>query len=138
MMTNMNNVALTDAAATPVTHQFTPAPRDGAFCRWLDREHNAGVPAGFASLTYDVKEPTSNDGSGVYRQKVTLSIPKVDFTVPSAPKVLGVSRVVVEFVFHSLTTDQERKDAISMMKTVFTIGTTTALGDNVAVMQKPY
>lgn len=137
MITNMSAITVQDAAATPVMHSFTPASRVAEnTARWLDREHNAGVAIGFSTVTMFVKEPATPDG--VTRVKVTLSVPKVDFTVATAPKLLGTARFNGEFIFPGILNDQERKDTVAMVESLFNRGFTTRLGDNIAAMSLPY
>lgn len=137
MITNMSNLSVTDGATTPVTHVFTPASRVAEnTARWIDREHNAGVAIGFSTVTYTVKEPAVT--GGVYRQKVTFSVPKIDFTIPSAPKLLGTARVNVEFIFPDILNDQERKDVVTMFNSLMGLGSALKLGDNIVNQSLPY
>ena len=137
MIDNMSKLYLADAAATPVTHTFTPASRVAEnTARWVDREHNSGVSLGFRTITYSVKEPSSADG--VTRQRVALALPLVDFSIPNAPKLLGVNRVNMEFITAAVSSDQDRKDLVEMGKALLTRGATDKLGDNIAVAALPY
>lgn len=137
MITNMSNLNVTDGATTPVNHVFTPASRVAEnTARWVDREHNAGVAIGFSTVTFTVKEPAV--AGGVYRQKVTLNVPKVDFTNPSAPALLGTARVNVEYIFPDILSDQERKDVVTMFYSLIGLGSASKLGDNVINQSLPY
>lgn len=137
MITNMSTLTLTDKAATPVNHVFSPASRvaDNT-ARWLDKEHNSGVAIGYSGVTFSVKEPVA--AGGVYRQKVSLSVPKLDLTVPAVPKLLGTARFNGEFIFPDIMSDQDRKDIVRMVETLFAQGSTTALGDNFVTQALPY
>jgi len=137
MITNMSNLSLIDAASTPVTHAFTPASRVAEnTARWVDREHNSGVPIGFSTISMSVKEPTTPDG--VYRVKVTFSEPKLDLIMPTAPRLLANARFTGEFIFPGVFSDQERKDVVKKVAHLLTIGTATQLGDNIYTLSLPY
>jgi hypothetical protein len=126
-----------DAAATPVAHSFTPASRVAEnTARWVDREHNAGVAIGFSTITMSVKEPA--DPSGVTRVKVTLSVPKVDFSVPTNPVLLGTGRVTTEYIFPGILNDQERKDLVELHSDLTKRNSVVKLGDNISVISLPY
>lgn len=137
MITNMSTLSLTDKAATPVVHVFSPASRvaDNT-ARWLDKEHNSGIAVGYSACTYSVKEPAV--AGGVYRLKFSLSIPKLDLTVPAVPKLLGTARFNGEFIFPDIMSDQDRKDIVRMVETLFAQSSATALGDNFVAQALPY
>lgn len=137
MITNMSSLSVTDGATTPVTHAFIPASRVAEnTARWIDREHNAGVAIGFNTVTFTIKEPAV--AGGVYRQKVSFNVPKVDFTQPNAPVLLGTARVNVEFIFPDILNDQERKDVVTMFNSLMGLGSASKLGDNVVNLSLPY
>lgn len=137
MITNMTTIVAYDAASTPVAHSFTPASRVAEnTARWVDREHNSGVAIGFNTVTLSIKEPATADG--VTRAKVTLSVPKVDFSVPSAPKLLATARFNCEFLLPGILNDQERKDIVRMAGDLLLQGSATRLGDNISVVSLPY
>lgn len=135
MITNMANLVLVDKQATPVNHNFIPAPIPGMPCRWQDRGAQ-GVAIGFATCTFSIKEPTG--GNGVYREKLNFSFPKVDLTIPAKPVLMGTSRVNVEFVFIDILSDQERKDIVQQVYTSLAQGSATALGDNITTQALAY
>lgn len=137
MITNMSQLLVADAAATPVQHVFTPASRVSEnTARWVDREHNGGVAIGFSTITFSVKEPATADG--VTRMKVAMSVPKVDFSNPNAPLLLGTMRANTEFIFPGIVNEQERKDFTQMFTELFWRNSASKLGDNVVVMSTPY
>lgn len=136
MITNMANLALVDKAATPVTHQFTPAPIVGLPGRWADREHNGGLAIGYSTIALRIKEPTG--GNGLYRVTVDYAFPKVDTTVPAKPAVVAIPRAKLEFTFPDVLNDQERKDIIQLVYSSLAQGSAAALGDNIAYQLLPY
>lgn len=137
MITNMSNLNLIDAASTPVTHVFTPASRVAEnTARWVDREHNAGVPIGFLTISMSVKEPTTPDG--VFRVKVTFSEPKLDLTNPTVPRLLANARFTGEFIFPGVFSDQERKDVVKKVTHLLALNGAAQLGDNIFTLSLPY
>lgn len=137
MITNMSNLSLTDAAITPVTHAFTPASRVAEnTARWVDREHNGGIPLGFTTVSMSIKEPTASDG--IFRVKVAYFEPKLDLTNPTAPKQLAAARYIGEFIFPGVFSDQERKDVVKKVGHLLSIGSAAQLGDNIYTLSLPY
>lgn len=137
MINNMSPLVLTDAAVTPVSHTFTPASRVAEnTARWVDREHNNGVSLGYRTVTYSVKDPSSADG--VTRQRVALALPLVDFTIATAPKLLGVNRVNIEFITAAIASDQDRKDMVELARNLLIRAAADKLGDNIAIATLPY
>lgn len=137
MIINMSNVVLQDAAATPVNHIFTPASRVAeGIARWVAKPAT-GALLGTKVLTLSSKEPTDQI-NGVYREKVSLSVPKLDMTVPSAPKLIATARFNGEFLLPASFTTQEKKDFVKMVEQSFILGSATTLGDNIVDGGLPY
>lgn len=136
MITNMANLALVDKAATPVTHQFTPAPSANGIARWVDKEHNGGIAIGYSSVSFRIKEPVN--GNGLYRHTIDFVFPKVDTTTPARPVLIGISRAKVEFTFPDVLNDQERKDIVNLVYSALAQGPAFTLGDNIAAQAQPY
>lgn len=137
MITNMSNVVLPDAAATPVNQTFTPASRvaDNT-ARWLSKMAN-GILLGAKALQLSIREP-ADPTSGVYREVVTLAIPKLDNSVPTAPKLVSIGRAKAEFIFPASFTTQEKKDLVKMLEQCLILGSATTLGDNIVEGSLPY
>lgn len=136
MLTTMSNLTLTDAAATPVNHVFTPLRSESGIPTWVDREHNGGVAIGYARVTYSCREPAKI--GGVYRHNLAMNEPFVDFTVPAKPVLGGVARATTTFLFPDMMSDQQRKDFVKKYYTLLAQGSTVALGDNIATQTEPY
>lgn len=137
MITNMSNLSLLDAASTPVAHPLTPASRVAEnTARWIEKPAN-GALLGSKILTLSVKEP-SDPIAGVYRIKVTFAIPKMDNSVPTAPKILSIGRVNCEFLIPAGFTLQESKDLVKMFEQSLLLGTSMHIGDNIADRSLPY
>lgn len=133
MITNMTAITLADGQTTPVNHTFSPASNgaDGV-CRWLDREHNAGVSIGFSTLTYSVREPIKPGGPS--RVKLSISVPKLD-TSTVVPSLVGTGSATVEFIFPGAFTLSDRKDLRAFIMNACAL---TQLGENIYEMQRPY
>lgn len=137
MITNMSNVVLPDAAATPVQQIFTPASRVAeSAARWLSKRSD-GMLLGAKTLQLSIREP-ADPASGVYRIVVSLAVPKLDMTVPSAPKLVGVGRAKAEFIFPASFTTQEKKDLVKMFEQCFILNSATCLADNIVDGSLPY
>lgn len=137
MITNMSNVVLADAAATPVNQIFTPASRVAEnTARWLSKRSD-GMLLGAKSLQLNIREP-ADPASGVYRISVALAAPKLDMTVPTAPKLTGIGRAKAEFLFPASFTTQEKKDLVKMFEQCFILGSATCLADNIVDGSLPY
>lgn len=137
MITNMSNVVLPDAAATPVNQTFTPASRVAEnTARWISKPVS-GALLGAKVLQLSIREPADPE-TGVYREIVTLAVPKLDLSVPSAPKLIGIGRAKVEFIFPASFTTQEKKDLVKMFEQSLLLGSATTLGDNIVDGSLPY
>lgn len=137
MITNMSNVVLPDAAATPVNQTYTPATRVAEnTARWVNKPAS-GAMLGTKVLQLSIREP-ADPTSGVYREIVTLAVPKLDLSVPSAPKLISVGRAKVEFIFPASFTTQEKKDLVKMVEQSLLLGSPTTLGDNIVEGSLPY
>lgn len=132
MITNMATVTLPDGNATPEIHSFSPATRQGDVARWLDRDHNQGVPVGFSQLEFSVKEPSK--AGGVTRVKVTIAVPKLD-TTTVVPTQTGIGRFTAEFIYPGTFTELDRKHLRAFANSV--LGN-DKLGDNIVSMVTPY
>lgn len=143
MITNMANLTGIDAAATPVSHVYGPASRvDGNTARWLDREHYSGAPIGYSQVTYTLKEPSFSlpnaaASNQVYRHTVKLTRPVLD-TSGAFPVLLGIGRATVEFSFPVVMSEQDRKDMLSLTRSLINYGSASALGDNITTQSLPY
>lgn len=137
MITNMSNVVLPDAAATPVSQIFTPASRVAEnTARWLSKRPD-GMLLGAKALQLSIREP-ADPATGVYRTVVTMAIPKLDTTVPTAPKLTGVGRAKAVFIFPASFTTQEKKDLVKMFEQCFLLNSAASLADNIVDGSLPY
>jgi len=137
MITNMSNVAMSDAQVTPVLQTFTPASRVAEnTARWIQKP-TSGALLGAKTLSLSVKEP-ADPANGVFRIKVSFAIPKLDVSVPLAPKLVATGRVNCEFLVPVGFTTQECKDLVKMFEQSLVLGSSTAIGDNIVDRSLPY
>jgi len=111
-MPALQNLVLTDRAATPVNHTFTPDSLENNVGRVVE---SSGVKAGDSAFTVSSRK-TAN---GNYRATLKLAIPKVEAGVVNGITVNQVTRTAiasVEFSFSKDSTLQERKDAVGMLQ----------------------
>lgn len=127
MITNMANLVLADGLATPGNHTFVPSPQKDNPMRWVEKP---GIPLQNRYCDLSIREPI-NPADGVYREKVTFQVPLVDVSIPTSPKLVGVNRVSVEFVFHTAASAQDKKDLVAFARNALAVGKTDALGDNI-------
>lgn len=136
-MQNMATLLMTDKAATPAQHNFQPAARVAEnTARWTDPDHNGGILFGRMNATLQVKEATAP--GALNRVVFTLKVPKVDFSVPTAPKLIGINAISMEARFIQESSDQERKDIVQMFMTALMQGDNSRIGDNIVGVYTPY
>lgn len=111
-MPALQNLVLTDRAATPVNHTFTPDSLEKNVGRVVE---STGIKAGDSSFTVSSRK-TAN---GNYRATLKLTIPKVEVGTVNGININTVTRTAiatVEFSFSKDSTLQERKDAVGMLQ----------------------
>lgn len=109
-MSARSTLVLTDRAATPATHNFTPDGDDANGVHVFSEKD--GVPAGDARFTASLRY-----SNGKYRPNLRLQIPVVqmqDISGITSPVVVRTAYVELNAVFENTSTEQERKDAIGM------------------------
>lgn len=114
------NLVLTDRAATPVAHTYTPDGDDANGVHAFSEK--TGVPAGNPRFTAQLRRT-----KGKYRPSLRLQVPIVQTSVingVSAPVVVRSAYIDVSMTFDELSTEQERKDAIGMMVSALAPGVT--------------
>lgn len=125
-MPALQNVVLTDRAATPVAHTFTPRDvKDGTGLV----VNTAGVPVGEKKLTVSMRKSGSK-----YKGKLTLSVPVVvDQTINGVvtPIVARTAYATVEVQFDDVSSTQERTNIVGMLADA--LGTNKVLVHNAFV-----
>lgn len=114
-MPQIANLVLTDRAATPVNRTFTPRNVERAKGTLV---HSSGVPVGESRLTI------ASNVTPAGKQKVTvnLTMPVVateTINGVSNPRVVRTNYASAEFSFDATSTEQERKDVVGMLQSVF-------------------
>lgn len=112
-MAAIANVVLMDGAATPVAHTFTPVGVKNAVATWKDK--SLGIPIGFPTLTYSLREPSGS--LPAYKAVAKLAVPTLEITSPAtstgiqpAPTKAYDCLLNIEAVIPDRATDQNRKD----------------------------
>lgn len=110
-MAARGNLVIADRAGTPVNHTYTPDGDDkNGVALWSEK---GAVPAGNAKYSASVRL-----SGGKYRATLKLAIPIVQTQTingVSAPVVVRTSYVEVSTTFDSLSSSQERADAVGLM-----------------------
>lgn len=132
-MPQLANVVLTDRAATPVNHTFTPRDITGNVGTVVE---STGVPIGDKRFTVSMNQ-TPN---GKYKARLVLSVPVVELSVVNGvniPKVTRTAIADVTFSFDATSTEQERKDLVGMLASGLAPGV-TLVNDTVTKLQGVY
>jgi hypothetical protein len=106
-MATIATLSLADGQATPVTHTFTPVGIKNAIATWKDK--SGGVPAGYPTITYALREPTKVYPA--YKVATKIALPTLE-TSPSflVPTKAYECLLSIEAVLPDRCTDQNRKD----------------------------
>lgn len=110
-MPQLQNLVLTDRAATPVNHTFTPLDIKDGIGAVVE---TTGVPIGNNKFTIGL----SKTAGGKYRATANLTVPiVVNETVNgvSRPAIARTGYAKVEFTFDESSSEQERKDLVGML-----------------------
>lgn len=104
-------LVINDRAATPVAHTYSPDGSDSNGVHVFTEK--TGVPAGYPRFTAQIRRT-----NGKYRPSLRLQVPVVQTQIingVASPVVVRTAYVELSATFDSLSTDQERKDAIGLM-----------------------
>lgn len=105
------NLVVNDRAGTPVAHTYSPDGDDtNGVHIWSEK---TGVPAGNPRYTASLRQ-----SNGKYRPTLKLTLPVVQTQTINgiaSPTVVRTAYVEVNFTFDSLSTTQERADAVGLM-----------------------
>lgn len=139
MITNNVDLILADGKNTPVNHTFNPMSRvQDNVTRWCETTANGGLALGFSEITFSVREPVANAAVPVYKLINTVRVPKVDVSIPSAPKILATAEVRIEWKFPAVMNDAERKDVVAYVRNLLTFAGANTLGDNIVAQRNPF
>lgn len=132
-MPQLQNLVLTDRAATPVAHTFVPRDITGNVGRVVE---SGAVPIGDSNFTI---EP-SRTAAGRYVAKLRLSVPVVQTQTingVSTPTVVRANRCEVRFDFSDQSTEDERKNIVGMIQSALEPGK-VLVNDTVVKLQGVY
>jgi len=113
-MPQLQNLVLTDRAATPVAHTFVPRDIDKGVATVVE---TSGVPIGENKVTLSLRRVGAR-----MKGRLVLTVPVVQTETINGvanPKVVRSAIVSADVVFDVTSTEQERKDAIGMFMTAF-------------------
>ena len=133
-MPQLNNLVLTDRATpTPVNHTFVPRDISGNVGTVTE---SSGVPIGDNRFSVSL----SQTGTGRYKARLTLNLPKVETALInglSVPKVTRNAIADLTFTFDATSTEQERKDLVGMLMSALDPAK-TLVNDTVIKLQGVY
>lgn len=112
-MPQMQNLVLTDRAATPVAHTFTPRSISGNVGEVVE---STGVPVGNPRATISLTKTTS----GRYKATFKLEVPAVQnetINGVTRPVVVRKAYANLEVSFDETSTTQERNNVMGMLQT---------------------
>lgn len=132
-MPQLQNLVLTDRAATPVAHTFTPRSIDSGVAMVVE---SSGIPIGDNRVTISSTRTTA----GRYKVKLQYTFPVlVNETINgvSTPKVARSAYADISFSFDSTSTEAERNNVVGMV--MDSLGTGKVLvNDTVVKLQGVY
>jgi hypothetical protein len=111
-MPQLQNLVLTDRAATPVDHTFTPRDITDGVGAVVE---SSGVPIGDKRVTVSL----NRTGTNRYKPQVRFTFPVVQTETingVSRPTVVRTAYADLTFNFDQSSTEQERKDAVGMVQ----------------------
>jgi hypothetical protein len=132
-MPQLQNLVLTDRAATPVNHTFTP--RDIVTGVGTVAE-TSGLPLGDNRVSLSLTRNTN----GRYKPVVKFVFPTLQTEVIngiSSPKVVRTAYAELHFNFDSTSTEEERNNIVGMVQDALT-SSKTLVNDTVVKLQGVY
>lgn len=132
-MPQLQNLILTDRAATPKNHTYTPRDIVNGLGTVIE---SSGVPIG----NNRVSVALNRTPSGKYKAVIKFAFPVVQTQTingVSTPSVVRTSHVDVVFTFENSSTVQERNDVVGMVMSSFAADK-TLINDTVVNLQGVY
>jgi len=114
-MPQLQNLVLTDRAATPVNHTFTPLDIVNGLGTVVE---SLGVPIGNNRVSIALNKTTQ----GRYKAVLKFQFPIVQTQTVngvSTPVIVRTSYVDATFTFDPASSTQERKDVVGMFQSAF-------------------
>lgn len=112
-MPQLQNLVLTDRAATPVAHTFVPSDITNGVAAVAE---SAGVPLGNNRVTMSLTRTKDN---GRFKPSLKFTFPVVQTETINGvgrPAVVRSAYVDLTFTFDPSSTTQERKDVVGMVQ----------------------
>lgn len=112
-MPQLQNLVLTDRAATPVNHTFTPLDITNGVGSVVE---SSGVPIGNNRVQASL---VRTNGTGRYKGTLKFTFPVVQTQTVngvSTPVVVRTSYADLSFTFDPSSSEQERKDVVGMVQ----------------------
>jgi len=109
-MPALTSFSVNDRESTPAAHLFTPRGKKGESHIFMT---SAGVPIGNEKVTVSTR-----DNGARIRSRVSIAIPVVQTETINGianPKVVRTAYAVTEYVFDKHSSEQERKNLITML-----------------------
>ena len=114
-MPQLQNLVLTDRAATPVARTFSPRDITNGVGAVVE---SSGVPVGDSRYTISLRQTSSKK----YVASVKLSVPVAQNQTVNgvtSPTVVRTGFAEASFTFDPTSTEQERKDLVGMFASSF-------------------
>jgi len=125
-MPALASISVNDAESTPVAHVYSPVTTDGTLAKFANRD--AATPAGFETLSIDVRTPTAP--SAAYRVIAKGNDP-VEATVDGQTVVVHNSSFELTLNFSQKSSAQERKNLVKKIANLLIHTTFVSVAENV-------
>lgn len=132
-MPQLQNIVLTDRAATPVNHTYTPRGIAGGVAEVVE---STGVPIGDNRFTVSLKETAQGRFKSVLKGQFPI-VQNQTINGVTTPVVVRTSYCTVEFSFDKSSAEQERKDCVGLMQSSLD-ASKTLVNDSVVKLQGVY
>lgn len=132
-MPQLQNIVLTDRAATPVNHTYTPRDIVNGVAEVVE---STGVPIGDNRFTVSLKETAQGRFKGVLKGQFPI-VQNQTINGVTTPVVVRTSYCTVEFSFDKSSTEQERKDCVGLMQSSLD-ASKTLVNDSIVKLQGVY
>lgn len=125
-MPAIGNIVLADGQPTPVNRTFAPLMVDKNGVAWHENRAS-GVQIGYDQMTLALRRATPVSAINKFTLKLTLPI--LEVTSPStasgiqpAPTLAYANSVYVDFLMHTRSTSQNRKDLVTLLRNALVNG----------------
>lgn len=132
-MPQLQNIVLTDRAAVPVNHTYTPRDIVGGVAEVVE---STGVPIGDNRFTVSLKETAQGRFKGVLKGQFPI-VQNQTINGVTTPVVVRTSYCTMEFSFDKSSTEQERKDCVGLMQSSLD-ASKTLVNDSIVKLQGVY